>query len=146
MGYQKALEAAGAVITEYKEFGSYQGSWFALLNDGRLVEGSYGSCSGCDAYQAEFDSWNSDDEIIKQDDGKYYRDNRYWDEDEVITEEEAAEQSKNNLNKLKRFGQSYLNEAQTLDEALARYTVKVNDEYAWDEDKEIFEWLQSKKQ
>ena len=28
-GYQGALAAAGATIHEFKEFGSYQGEWFA---------------------------------------------------------------------------------------------------------------------
>lgn len=54
MGYRQALEAAGAEIEEYKEFGSYQGTWFAVLTNGNIVEGAYGSCSGCDAFESEF--------------------------------------------------------------------------------------------
>lgn len=54
MGYTEALEATGAKVKEYKEFGSYQGTWIAIIEDGRFIEGSYGSCSGCDSFQAEF--------------------------------------------------------------------------------------------
>jgi hypothetical protein len=58
-GYQECLEAAGATIHAFKEFGSYQGDWWAkvTLEDGRQgwVHGYYGSCSGCDALQATFD-------------------------------------------------------------------------------------------
>lgn len=60
MGYQSALEAAGVEVEEFREFGSYQGTWIAILKDGRVVEGSYGSCSGCDAFQAEFDYSGND--------------------------------------------------------------------------------------
>ena len=31
MSYQMALEMAGATVLEYKEFGSYQGDWFAKV-------------------------------------------------------------------------------------------------------------------
>ena len=57
MGYSTALRAAGCDILEYEEFGDYQGSWYALVElngEVGLVEGSYGSCSGCDAFQGEF--------------------------------------------------------------------------------------------
>lgn len=60
MGYQKAIEACGLEVEKFKEFGSYQGDWIAILKDGRVVSGSYGSCSGCDAFQAEFD-WGADE-------------------------------------------------------------------------------------
>lgn len=53
MGYEEALEAAGAHVTEFREFGSYQGDWFARIGD-TVVQGSYGSCSGCDAFADEF--------------------------------------------------------------------------------------------
>lgn len=60
--YQEALEAAGAVVLEFEDFGSYQGDWLAVVEyDGwrGLVRGSYGSCSHCDAFEAEFD-WDAD--------------------------------------------------------------------------------------
>ena len=57
MAYEEALQAAGATVHLFKEFGSYQGDWWAkvTLPDGRSgwINGSYGSCSGCDAYEAE---------------------------------------------------------------------------------------------
>ena len=34
MSYQKALEAAGAVVHRFEEFGSYQGDWWALVTHG----------------------------------------------------------------------------------------------------------------
>ncbi len=56
-GYQGCMELAGATVHLFKEFGSYQGDWWAKVSYGSLngwVNGSYGSCSGCDAFQAEF--------------------------------------------------------------------------------------------
>lgn len=55
--YQKALEAAGAVVIVFKEFGTYQGDWWAKVTyRGKhgWVQGSYGSCHACDAFQSEF--------------------------------------------------------------------------------------------
>lgn len=57
MSYQEALEAAGAVVHEFREFGSYQGDWWAKVSVGGKpgwINGSYGSCTGCDAFEAEF--------------------------------------------------------------------------------------------
>lgn len=57
--YEGALVAAGATVHNFSQFGSYQGDWWAFvtLADGRTgwINGSYGSCSGCDALEAEFD-------------------------------------------------------------------------------------------
>jgi len=57
MGYSESLEAAGAKVIAYEQFGSYQGDWGAYveLNGNKyIITGSYGSCSGCDAFEAEF--------------------------------------------------------------------------------------------
>ncbi|UWJ04756.1 hypothetical protein CUB19_gp38c [Stenotrophomonas phage CUB19] len=57
MGYEQALEAAGAKVIAFEEFGSYQGDWYALVGyNGEIgwVNGSYGSCSACDAFEGEF--------------------------------------------------------------------------------------------
>lgn len=57
MGYYEALEAAGATVHEFKGFGSYQGDWWAKVTYEGVtgwVHGSYGSCSGCDAFDHEF--------------------------------------------------------------------------------------------
>ncbi len=56
-GYCDAIEAAGAEVLAFGEFGSYQGDWYAKVKwEGQtvLVGGAYGSCSGCDAFEAEF--------------------------------------------------------------------------------------------
>lgn len=57
MSYQEALEAAGAVVHDFQEFGSFQGDWLAKVTyNGTtgFVAGYYGSCSGCDAFEGEF--------------------------------------------------------------------------------------------
>ncbi len=57
MSYQFALEAAGCEVIEFVEFGCYQGEWLALIrqaNEIGVCEGSYGSCSYCDAFESEF--------------------------------------------------------------------------------------------
>lgn len=57
MSYQEALTAAGAEVLAFGRFGDYQGTWWAKVRyQGELgwVTGSYGSCSGCDDFQAEF--------------------------------------------------------------------------------------------
>jgi len=141
MGYRLALDANDVVVREYKEFGYCQGTWIAVLEDGRFVEGSYGSCSGCDAFQGEF-GWN-DDKIIKQQDGKYYHDNHYWDESEEITEEKANEENSMYDARLKSFGKGYLNSSETKAEIVARYKRKCEEDYAWDDDKEILQWLKA---
>ena len=60
--YQRALEAAGARVLAFEHFGDWQGSWVALVEyQGQRgwVQGSFGSCDYCDAFQSQF-SWDSD--------------------------------------------------------------------------------------
>jgi len=71
MSYRLAMEMAGAQVHEFEEFGSYQGDWWAKVTyKGRTgwVNGSYGSCEGCDAFKSEFDykyhECQGDDEYI----------------------------------------------------------------------------------
>tara|TARA_Y100000034_G_C6844347_1_gene382330 strand:- start:821 stop:1240 length:420 start_codon:yes stop_codon:yes gene_type:complete len=57
MGYSTALEAAGAKVLDFKEFGSYQGTWIAKVvfqGSETWVMGSFGSCEVCDTFQADF--------------------------------------------------------------------------------------------
>jgi hypothetical protein len=57
VSYAQAMEMAGAEILAFEQFGSYQGEWYAKVRyEGEVgwVQGSYGSCSGCDAFEAEF--------------------------------------------------------------------------------------------
>lgn len=90
MSYKEALEAAGAEVILFKGFGSYQGDWWAKVkyngHEG-WVTGSYGSCSGCDAFEAEFD-WGDNEKDDYQsrlcDFGKGYL-------DDILTQDEAEE-------------------------------------------------------
>ena len=64
MSYNEALEAAGAKVLEFATFGSWQGEWVALVEyKGEVgwVQGSFGSCSHCDSFEAEF-GWHDEEE------------------------------------------------------------------------------------
>lgn len=59
MSYESALNAAGATVLKFEYFGSYQGDWWAKVElNGKTgwINGSFGSCTVCDAYQ----SWESE--------------------------------------------------------------------------------------
>lgn len=64
-GYEAALQAAGVVVEGFENFGSYKGAWWAKVKapDGKsyFVEGSFGSCSYCDAFEAEF-GWDAEEQ------------------------------------------------------------------------------------
>jgi hypothetical protein len=63
MSYQSALKAAGATVIAFERFGDWQGSWVALVDyrgERGWVQGSYGSCDHCDAFQAEFGWWDDE--------------------------------------------------------------------------------------
>lgn len=135
MGYQSSLEANGIVIKEFKEFGDYQGNWFAVTEDGNVISGSYGSCSGCDAFQAEIDYGSGGS---SESNGKYY-DGNY---NECSKEEYERLQIDYN-ERLKKFGQSYIDSAETIEEIIKRYEIKCAEEYAWEDDKEVLEWLKT---
>jgi|SRR6185312_9890568 len=90
MSYQEALEAAGAKIIKFESFGSYQGDWFCLCEyKGKIgwVSGSFGSCSGCDAFEAEF-GWNDNEQEDYQQRlcqfGKGYLDPEVMSNEEVL--------------------------------------------------------------
>lgn len=98
MGYSLALESAGAKVLDYEQFGDYQGSWIAKVSyKGAVgyIRGFYGSCSGCDAFEAEFDF-------------------SCCDEHGDIWYEEAVENSascvycKNYVDRMIKFGEGYL--------------------------------------
>ncbi len=69
-GYEGCMVLAGAKVHAFREFGSYQGDWWAKVSYGYLngwVHGSYGSCSGCDAFKSEFyctDHEHADDKYV----------------------------------------------------------------------------------
>lgn len=55
-GYTIIAWANGEKPILFQEFGSYQGEWLMVTKgaaDYRVYKDYYGSCSGCDAYQAE---------------------------------------------------------------------------------------------
>jgi hypothetical protein len=62
MSYRNALEAAGAEVLAFEEFGSYQGDWFAKVRVNgveRWIHDYFGSCSGCDAFEADLGGTNT---------------------------------------------------------------------------------------
>lgn len=108
--YREALEAAGAEILAFKEFGSYQGDWLAKVRYGGdtfWLRDYYGSCSGCDAFEADV-GWSP------------------WGDDEAEKAEYDA--------KVKAFGARYLEpqERLTFDQALK----KAGENVEWDSDAE----------
>lgn len=86
MGYREALEAAGAKVEAFEEFGSYQGDWIAKVEiNGKRgwVHDYYGSCSGCDAFEAEFSYRNEETPEKLAAFGKTYLDDLKTD-DEIL--------------------------------------------------------------
>lgn len=116
MSYELTLKKAGAEILLYESFGSYQGDWWAKVKYNGIVgwvHGSYGSCSGCDSYEATF----SDADKPEERDGKYYRDWRTWDEEEAISKEEYEKLMGEYDAHLADFGRPYLNDMLTQQQA-----------------------------
>ncbi len=140
MGYQSCLEKAGAKVFDFKEFGSYQGDWLAFVEyngEKGIVKGSYGSCSGCDAFQAEFDYFNKPEEL----NGVYYKTGSTWDEDDICTKEEF-EQAKNELEeRYKNFGLNYLTSGlEPLEYFERKLSTLREDEWFDDENREWCNW------
>jgi hypothetical protein len=137
MGYSETLEAAGAKVIEYKTVGSYQGSWGAIVEYNgvkSLVTGSYGSCSGCDAFEAEF---GFGDEPPIEKDGKYYR--NYWSDDEITKEEHDSLVAAYDK-KMSDFGASYLQTLQDEGDIQNRIKGFIADDWFDAEEKELYEW------
>lgn len=110
MSYEDALEATGAKIISFKAFGSYQGEWFALVEyEGKRgwISGGYGSCTGCDAFEAEF-GFGSKMNVLavgeKDWDGECYRDATQADVDDYKA-------------RLSAFGKGYLTHIMSQKEA-----------------------------
>jgi hypothetical protein len=143
MSYLKALEAAGAKVIEYQEFGSYQGAWMALVeHNGQrvIIEGSYGSCSGCDAFEAEF-SYN---EMPAIEDGKYYKTGRTWDDEDECTEDEYKQAIADYEKRLADFGAGYLLNPYDKQIIQTRLDNLLKDDWFADEDREALEWALEK--
>lgn len=90
--YEGSLKMAGAEVHAFQEFGDYQGTWWAKVTyKGKTgwISGSYGSCSGCDAFQAEFDyGQGHPSELAKFGEGYL---------DPIMTQEEALKEASENL-------------------------------------------------
>lgn len=140
MGYQQCLELAGAKILNFAEFGSYQGDWLAFVEykgEKGIIHGYYGSCSGCDAYLAEFDY----DEIPTEEEGIYYKSGRTWDEDDICSKEEYDEGLKKYEERLIKFGESYLTPGLETKEYYERRLKELDSEDWFDEEeKEYIQW------
>ena len=114
MGYEEALKEAGADVVSFKAFGGWQGDWWAHVywkGDEGYIHGWYGSCSGCDAFQAEFGCIECDSA---------------WDENH---NKEECIYCKSYKRKLKDFGKGYLENSFYLkDEAIKLASKDIN----WD--------------
>lgn len=140
MGYQECLIAAGAEIIEYKETGSYQGTWGAICiynGDKVLVTGRYGSCSGCDAFQSEFDYGETEPTFC---DGKYYINSDTWDSEKECTEEEYNEAKIKYNSRLSDFAQSYLQSPLFLPDVEQAIISLKKDDWFNEEELELYEW------
>jgi hypothetical protein len=85
-GYELALTAAGAIVHNFEQFGSYQGRWVAYVtyqNKTGWVTDYYGSCSGCDNFEADVGYKTDEPDYPKRviDFGKKYL-------EEILTQDE----------------------------------------------------------
>jgi len=117
--YEEALKAAGIEVILFESFGSYQGDWWAKVkvgNDTGWINGAYGSCSSCDALEAEVGSepWGSGPD------------------DPNITEEDRLEWQDYKV-RLREFGERYMSDLKTKEEALKIASENIE----WDLDAEV---------
>lgn len=131
MSYGSALEAAGAKILAMKHFGSWQGDWWAkiALPSGSVgwTHGWFGSCSHCDAFQSEFGYESGLCEEHQYEDAKTPC--------EACAATEASYQAR-----LKAFGERYLDDLYTQEEAER----EANRDSDWDgEASQMLAWLKA---
>jgi hypothetical protein len=129
VSYRDALEKAGATVLAFDEFGDYQGTWLAKVTVGeeiRLITGSYGSCSGCDSFQAEFDFRGHD--CL----GREYE----YPSDEAAAK--GCEECLKYQREVADFGRRYLDDP--VDPAVVRK--RFEEDRSWDSDAEpVLKWL-----
>ena len=132
MSYESALQAAGATVLAFQEFGGWQGEWLAkveLEGETLYIQGSYGSCSGCDAFEAEF----------RYDEGDDCNKHRYHespDTREGCPDCVAAKQEYNR--QLAEFGRRYLDSPSVKDDLVKQFTKQAE----WDSDGQAkLDWL-----
>ncbi len=115
--YEGAFTAAGAEVLVARYFGSYQGDcWVKVRYQGQTgwLNFSYGSCSGCDSYEASMS----------------------WEPDKTTEPAEHAAW----LVKLADFGKTYLSDMLTQEQAEA----KAAENDGWDMTaEEMVAWLKS---
>lgn len=137
MGYETCMKLAGAKILAFEEFGSYQGDWWAKVdykNNIGWVYGYFGSCSGCDSFQAEFGY-----------DDHEHTDNKYFSHYNIKTIEDFhadCEECQDLKKRMIEFGESYLDVILTQEEA----ETEVSKNIEWDMDaKEMLEFIKQNK-
>lgn len=70
-GYDIVATARGQEVIWYEMFGGYQGEWVLIAKDKKnfyIYKDWYGSCSGCDSFQAEFDyssAYSINDKVVQ---------------------------------------------------------------------------------
>lgn len=128
-GYTWAMELAGAKILVEDSFGDYQGSWYAKVefnNKVFWVHGSYGSCSGCDAFQSEVNT------------SHYHDDEYHWVNDNAEFRTGCTECDELKT-KVKDFGLSYLKDPRDINLLLK----EARERAEWDMDaKKVVEFLE----
>ena len=128
MSYETALKWAGAEVHCFECFGSYQGDWWAKVTykgETGWVTGSYGSCSGCDAFESEFGY------------GEGGCDNPHY--SPVESCDACKESAKVYAEKLAEFGKGYLDDL-VMSQADAEKKAEENIE--WDSDAEpMLKWI-----
>lgn len=130
MSYELALQAAGAQVEAFESFGSYQGDWLAKVfykGETLYVRGAFGSCSGCDSFQSEF---NYDEE--KCDEHRYEHNEEYC--------SDCATKKTEYDKHLAEFGRGYLDNPFTKEEMVKEFT----EQSEWDSDApDVLKWLSS---
>jgi hypothetical protein len=135
MSYQESLEAAGAVVHAFQNFGSYQGEWFAKVtynDETGWINGNFGSCSGCDAFEAEF-GWGKGDRCD---------DHEHDYTEEYKTCSKCKESESVFKAKLADFGKTYLDGLMTQEQAEKQASQHIE----WDIDaQEMLKFVQDNK-
>lgn len=136
MSYDRAMEAAGAKVLEFKQFGSYQGDWWAFVEfNGQRgwVHAAYGSCSGCDAFEAEM-GWDSHEHGFT-----------YVSVTDIEEWGDTCSTCQSYKEKMRRFGADYLEGIMTQNEAEKMADQSANEEWADEESKEAAAFVRSKR-
>jgi len=127
MGYNEALEAAGATVHDSEYFGSYQGEALAdVTYEGRrgILSFGFGSCSCCDSWEA-FEGYG-DQTKCKAHTYDYSDDPKRC----VLCITALALWE----SRVADFGRDMLNGLMYTDDELARYRANLDDQSGWDTD------------